>query len=147
MSIFGKGSVAMAKINYDEMIELATEAAAMSYSPYSKCRVGACLLGESGEYYLGCNVENASYSATCCAERTAIFKAVFSGEKKFRAIAVVGGIDGKIKDYFPPCGVCRQVMSEFCDDSFEIILFDGKEKKIVSMADIFPYPFGSDKLG
>ncbi|MBQ8164353.1 MAG: cytidine deaminase [Clostridia bacterium] len=136
----------MAEINYDEMIKLAAKAMGESYSPYSKCRVGACLLGESGQYYLGCNVENASYSATCCAERTAIFKAVSSGEKKFRAIAVVGGFDGNIKEYFPPCGVCRQVMSEFCKDGFEVILFNGKERKVLSMEDVLPYPFGSEKL-
>jgi homotetrameric cytidine deaminase len=79
------------------------DAIKLAYSPYSKCRVGACLLGESGMYYNGCNVENASYSATCCAERTAIFKAVSEGEKRFRAIAIVGGIDGKIKEYSLPC--------------------------------------------
>ena len=136
----------MPKINYDEMIKNAIETMDMAYSPYSKCRVGACLLGESGTYYTGCNVENSSYSATCCAERTAIFTAVSGGEKRFRAIAIVGGIDGKIKDYFPPCGVCRQVMSEFCDDDFEVILFNGEKITVRKFFEMLPYPFGSEKL-
>lgn len=136
----------MPKINYDEMIKNAVDVMNLAYSPYSKCRVGACLLGESGKYYTGCNVENASYSATCCAERTAIFKAVSEGEKKFSAIAVVGEVDGEIKDYFPPCGVCRQVMSEFCDDDFEIILFNGEKRIVRKFSEMFPYPFGSENL-
>ena len=136
----------MKKINYDLMIRKAREAMISAYSPYSKCRVGACLLGESGKYYMGCNVENASYSATCCAERTAIFKAVSEGERKFRAIAIVGGIEFDIKDYFPPCGACRQVMSEFCDEDFEVILFDGENKNVLKFCDVLPYPFGSEKL-
>lgn len=136
----------MANINYDEMIKLATDAMNQAYSPYSKCCVGACLLGESGKYYLGCNVENASYSATCCAERTAIFKAVSEGEKNFQAIAVVGGIGGNITDYFPPCGVCRQVLTEFCDDGFEVIFFNGNDKKILMLAELLPYSFGNEYL-
>ena len=138
--------VFMSKINYDEMIKKAVDAMDKSYSPYSKCRVGACLMGENDEYYTGCNIENASYSATCCAERTAIFKAVSEGEKRFRAIAIVGGIDGNIKEYFPPCGACRQVMSEFCSEDFEVILFDGENKKVLKFSDVLPYPFGSEKL-
>ena len=136
----------MAKINYEDLIELAVDAMNAAYSPYSRCRVGACLLGDSGRCYTGCNVENASYSATCCAERTAIFKAVSEGEKRFRAIAVVGGVDGAIKDFFPPCGVCRQVMTEFCDDGFEVVLFNGSDKKILTLPELLPYSFGKDKL-
>ena len=89
-----------------------------AYVPYSGFTVGAALLTKSGKVYLGCNIENAAYGPSNCAERTAIFKAVSEGEREFAAIAVVGGKDGNAADIFPPCGVCRQVMQEFCEPRF-----------------------------
>lgn len=106
-----------------ELIRTAIGMMNHSYAPYSHFHVGAALLTKGGKIYTGCNIENSGYSATNCAERTAFFKAVSEGEKDFTAIAIVGGPDGVIKDYCPPCGVCRQVMAEFCDlEKFYIIL-------------------------
>ena len=98
--------------DYTELVKLAIEAREMSYSPYSKFKVGAALLTKGGKVYKGCNIENASYTPTNCAERTAFFKAVSEGAKSFVRIAVCGGKDGRVTDYFWPCGVCRQVMTE-----------------------------------
>ena len=105
--------------------ELVARAAAMrsrAVAPYSHYQVGAALLGSNGKVYGGCNIENGSYGATNCAERTAFFKAVYDGERAFTAIAVCGGKDGVIADVFPPCGICRQVMREFCEDDFKVYL-------------------------
>ena len=104
-----------------ELMLLAEEARLKSYSPYSGFKVGAALLAKSGKVYLGCNIENASYTPTNCAERTAFFKAVSEGELEFEKIAIVGGRD-EPKDLVAPCGVCRQVMAEFCDENFKIIV-------------------------
>ena len=106
-----------------ELVSLALKAREMSYSPYSNFAVGAALLTKSGKVYLGCNIENAGYTPTNCAERTAFFKAVSEGEREFSKIAIVGGKVGeKIEKYAYPCGVCRQVMREFCDvETFEVI--------------------------
>lgn len=124
---------------------LAQEALAMrkmAYAPYSGFRVGAALLGKSGRIYTGCNVENAAFTPTCCAERTALFKAVSEGERSFDAIAVAG--DG---GYCPPCGVCRQALREFCDDHFTVILAaEQKEPMSVTLGDLFPKSFGPDFL-
>ena len=98
----------------EQLASLAKDAMERAYSPYSNYKVGAALLCKDGSVYTGCNVENASFSATNCAERTAFFKAVSEGERDFSKIAVVGGKDLHFKDYFAPCGVCRQVMKEFC---------------------------------
>ena len=98
-----------------DLIRLAEAARERAYAPYSGFLVGAALLGKSGKVYLGCNVENAGYSATNCAERTAFFKAISDGEREFQAIAIVGGKRGEKPGYCPPCGICRQVMAEFCD--------------------------------
>ena len=106
----------------DQLIELAKDAMARAYAPYSGFKVGAALLCADGTVFQGCNIENASFSPTICAERTAIFKAVSEGQRAFTAIAVCGGKDGVITGYFPPCGVCRQVMREFCGDDFTIYL-------------------------
>ncbi len=106
----------------EELITLAKEAMQRAYVPYSGYKVGAALLCADGSVYQGCNIENASYSPTNCAERTAFFKAVYDGHRAFTAIAVCGGKDGNITGIFPPCGVCRQVMREFCDDDFIIYL-------------------------
>ena len=110
-----------------ELVNKAKEAAEHSYSPYSGFTVGAALLTKNGKVYLGCNIESASYSPTNCAERTAFFKAVSEGEREFSKIAVVGGKGLDFADYCPPCGVCRQVMREFCDDDFVIITGTGEE--------------------
>ena len=111
------------------LIEKAIEQLQFSYAPYSNFKVGAALLAKNGTIYGGCNIENASYSPTNCAERTAFFKAVSEGIKEFEAICVVGGKDGILTGYASPCGVCRQVMMEFCDpETFQIILATSKEQ-------------------
>lgn len=130
-----------------ELIKKALDAREKSYSPYSKFKVGACLEAEDGSLYCGCNVENASYSVTNCAERTAFFHAISQGVTKFQKIAIVGGQD-KADECCPPCGVCRQVMMEFCDpDTFEIIL--GKEDlsyQSYTLRELLPLGFGPDNL-
>ncbi|MBK7865701.1 MAG: cytidine deaminase [Ignavibacteriales bacterium] len=121
----------------------AREAQNGSYSPYSKFRVGAALLTEEGEVILGANVENASYGLTCCAERNAFFKAVNEGKRKFKAIAVVGDMDG----FCTPCGACRQVMDEFCGKDCEIVLINSKDElKILKMNDLLPFSFNGEHL-
>lgn len=125
-----------------ELISKALEARNNSYSPYSKFMVGAALLGVDGEIFTGCNIENGAYSPSCCAERTAFFKAVSQGNKKFKAIAIVGGYKDSPLDFCPPCGVCRQVMKEFCDDDFEIILAkDETTFKVYTLAHLLPQAF------
>ncbi len=105
----------------------AIEQLELSYSPYSKCRVGAALLSKSGKIYTGCNIENASFGATNCAERTAFFKAISEGEKEFAAIAIAALKDGEPTEFLP-CGICRQVMAEFCDGDFKIITVKNDNK-------------------
>lgn len=105
-----------------KLASLAIEAMSRAYAPYSGYKVGAALLCADGTVYQGCNIENGSYGATNCAERTAFFKAVYDGHREFAAIAVCGGKDGVISDVFPPCGICRQVMREFCADDFRVYL-------------------------
>lgn len=125
-----------------QLINLAKSAAENAYAPYSGFRVGAALLCKNGNVYSGCNIENASYSPTNRAERTAFFKAVSQGERDFTAIAVVGGKDGNFTDYCTPCGVCRQVIAEFCSEDFTIILGknDG-EYKTFTLGQLLPYSF------
>ena len=106
----------------ERLIELAKAAMDYAYAPYSGYKVGAALLCGDGSVYTGCNIENAAYSPTNCAERTAFFKAVSEGKREFTAIAVCGGKDGVINGIFPPCGVCRQVMAEFCKPDFLIYM-------------------------
>ena len=126
----------------DLLIQTAVKMLDFSYVPYSHFHVGAALLTKSGKIYTGCNIENAAYGPSNCAERTAIFKPVTEGEKEFEAIAVVGGSEGKIEDFCPPCGVCRQVMAEFCDKDFKIILSNGKkEVKTFTLSDLLPESF------
>ena len=108
----------------ETLIEYAKEAMGRAYAPYSGYKVGAALLCADGGVYQGCNIENASYSPTICAERTAFAKAVSEGQRDFVAIAVCGGKDGVIEGTFPPCGVCRQVMGEFCKDDFVVYMAD-----------------------
>ncbi len=133
-------------MKYKMLIEKAIKQLEFSYSPYSEFSVGAALLCRDGSVYTGCNVENASYPAGNCAERTAVFNAVSSGKRDFEAIAIVGGKNGQITDYCSPCGICRQVLREFCKDGFKIILFDGKEEKIFTLSDLLPYGFTVKEL-
>lgn len=128
-------------MNSKQLIEKAVEAMENSYAPYSNFKVGAALLTKSGRVFTGCNIENSAYSPTICAERTAFFKAISEGERKFTAIAVVGGKGGKTSSFCPPCGVCRQVMAEFCEKDFMIILFDGKLTKAYSLEKLLPVTF------
>ncbi len=113
----------MKKITYEELVEQAIIAREKAYCPYSNWAVGAALLTKDGKVFLGCNIENSGFTATVCAERCAFFKAVSEGEYEFEAIAIVGGTKGQPLDqYCSPCGVCRQVMAEFCDpDHFMVI--------------------------
>ena len=111
--------------SYNTLLAKAREARRRAYAPYSGFTVGAALLCEDGSVYLGCNVENASFSPTCCAERAAVFSAVSDGKRRFLALAVTGGKAGEPDAPTPPCGVCRQVMSEFCPPDFPVILSDG----------------------
>ena len=124
-----------------ELVELALEARKNAYAPYSHFSVGAALLCADGSVYQGCNIENAAYSPTNCAERTAFFKAVYDGHRDFTAIAVCGGKGGVITGAFPPCGVCRQVMREFCGDDFRIYLVNDKGFETVTLAQLLPYGF------
>ena len=125
-----------------ELIEKAKKASENAYVPYSGFKVGAALLAKSGKVYLGCNIESASYSPTNCAERTAFFKAVSEGEREFSKIAVVGGENGDFTDFCTPCGVCRQVMSEFCSENFTVILGkNGDEYKSLTLGELLPYSF------
>ena len=107
--------------------------------------MGAALLCADGTVYQGCNIENAAYGPTNCAERTAFFKAVYDGHRDFRAIAVCGGKDGVISGAFPPCGVCRQVMREFCEDDFMLYLVDEKGYTAATLAEILPFSFSAKK--
>ena len=132
-------------MNKEQLVALAKEAMKKAYSPYSGYKVGAALLCAHGTVYTGCNIENASYSATNCAERTAIFKAVSEGHRDFTAIAICGGKDGVISGAFPPCGVCRQVMREFCEDDFILYLVDKEGYTDVTLADILPHSFSPKK--
>ena len=129
-----------------ELLELAIEARKKSYSPYSGFRVGAALVGKSGKIYTGCNVENAAYTPTNCAERTAVFKAVSEGEREFSAIAIVGGKGEEIADFCAPCGVCRQVLAEFCDQDFRIVLGTPDKISVYTLAEILPFSFGKSDL-
>ena len=118
-----------------------------AYAPYSGFCVGAALLCADGSVYTGCNVENAGYSATNCAERTAFFKAISEGKKAFTAIAVCGGKNGQLTDApLSPCGVCRQVMREFCDDTFQMYLVGDNAVKTITLGELFPMSFGPDAL-
>ena len=138
----------MSKISDQDLIRLAMEAREHSYSPYSHFMVGAALLAKNGKVYQGCNIENAGYTPSNCAERTAFFKAVSEGVMDFRAICVVGGKEGPLTDYVAPCGVCRQVMMEFCNpETFEVILAISPEKyEIFKLKDLFPMGFGPENL-
>ena len=131
-----------------ELVRQAFLAQQQAYAPYSEFLVGAALLTEDGKIYQGCNIENAAYSPGNCAERTAFFKAVSEGVKEFDAICIVGGKDGVLTEYAPPCGVCRQVMMEFCDpETFQIILAtDLEDYDIYTLKELLPLGFGPGNL-
>ncbi|MBO4839372.1 MAG: cytidine deaminase [Lachnospiraceae bacterium] len=130
-------------MNYQELYDLSLQARENSYCPYSHFATGAALVGESGRIYLGCNVENSAFGPTNCAERTAVFKAVSEGERRFTAIAVCGAPEGKVPDKLcAPCGVCRQVLSEFVDDDFPVIMYDEElGVKAYPFREILPFRF------
>lgn len=126
----------------EQLADFAKGAMKNAYAPYSGCTVGAALLCDDGTVYLGSNVENASYGATNCAERTAFFKAVSEGKRNFSAIAVCGGKDGVVTDGFPPCGVCRQVMREFCSDKFLVYVISQNGIHTYTLQELLPHGFG-----
>ena len=136
------------KAEIEQLIETALKQRAFSYAPYSNFRVVAALLAETGVVYTGCNIENAAYTPSNCAERTAFFKAVSEGIRSFRAICIVGGKEDELSEYAAPCGVCRQVMMEFCDpESFEIILAKNKkEYEVFRLKELAPMGFGPANL-
>lgn len=124
-----------------DLIALAERAAENSYSPYSRFAVGAALLCSDGKVYTGCNVENVSFSATNCAERTAVFSAVADGNRSFVKIAVVAKKNGETVDFTPPCGVCRQVLREFCSDDFSVVMTDGSDVREMTLGQLLPLSF------
>lgn len=133
-------------MNCKSLMAKAQEARKFSYSPYSHFQVGAALLCKNGKVYTGCNIENAAYSSTICAERTAIFKAVSEGEREFEAIAISGGRENEKGSFCAPCGVCRQVMAEFCDKDFKIVLGDSDKVEAYTLAELLPLSFTKANL-
>ncbi len=132
---------------YSSLIEMAQRARERAYCPYSGIAVGAALLTKDGKIYTGANIEAASYSPTVCAERVAFFSAVHAGEREFKAIAVVGAKKGEAPSYeFPPCGVCRQIMTEFCKGDFKVVLFDGENISVYTLDEILPLRFGKELI-
>jgi len=134
-------------MTYEALMDMAKEAMTRAYTPYSRFQVGAALLCADGTVYCGCNVENAAYTPTNCAERTAFFKAVYDGHRDFTAIAVCGGPNGQIRGICPPCGVCRQVMREFCKEDF-VICTVGTDGVVhtQTLAQLLPDSFGPENL-
>lgn len=133
----------------EKLIQAVLGARKSAYAPYSHYQVGAALLTEDGEIVTGCNVENASYGAACCAERTAVFKAVSEGKKRFRAIAIAGGMEGQEpEDYAYPCGICRQVLSEFAgtNDLTVIVVKNHEDNKEYLLSELLPWSFGGDSI-
>jgi cytidine deaminase len=131
-----------------ELIQTAINTLKYSYTPYSNFKVASALKLKNGKVYTGCNIENASFTPTICAERTAFFKAISEGEHEFEEIVIVGGKKGVISDYCPPCGVCRQVMMEFCNpETFKIILAKSlTEYKVFTLKELLPMGFGPENL-
>ena len=138
----------MKREEIQRLIRIAEEQMSHAYAPYSHFQVGAALLTAGGKVYAGCNIENAAYTPSNCAERTAFFKAVSEGERKFSAICIVGGMNGIVVEYTAPCGVCRQVMMEFCEPAtFTIILAKSEhEYCIYKLEELFPMGFGPKNL-
>ena len=134
-------------MNNAELMKKAVEARELAYAPYSRFRVGAALLCADGSVYTGCNIENAAYSPSNCAERTAFFKAVSEGRREFVKIAIAGGKDA-LNEFCAPCGVCRQVMAEFCDaESFEVVLGNETEQRSYLLKELLPLGFGAEDIG
>ncbi len=132
----------LAALPLEELIDKAYAMLGFAYTPYSHWKVGAALLSTDGRIWGGCNVENAAYGPSNCAERTAIFKAVSEGATDFTAVVVVGGQEGKVDGYCPPCGVCRQVLAEFCKPDFLVILPKSRtEYKLKTLAELLPESF------
>ena len=131
-------------MDYKALIKEAIAAKEMAYTPYSHFRVGAALLTKAGKVYRGCNIENVAFTPTNCAERTAFFKAISEGEREFEAIVVNGDAD----DYLYPCGVCRQVMVEFCDlNEFKVIIANTEEDyKVFTLGELMPGAFNAEEL-
>ncbi len=129
-----------------DLIALAAEMTRHSYAPYSHFHVGAALLCRDGRVWTGCNIENAAFGPTVCAERVAFFSAIRDGARDFERIAVVGGEEGRITSFTYPCGVCRQVMREFCGDDFAVIVSDGKEIREIALGDLLPHSFSPADL-
>lgn len=131
-----------------EDIKLCLENLRMSYSPYSNHQVSSVLVTKSGKRYTGVNIENASFSPTICAERTSFAKAVSEGERDFERIIIMGGLNGKVEDYCSPCGVCRQVMMEFCDpETFDVVMaIDEDDYKVFKLKELLPLGFGPFNL-
>ncbi|MBM4172055.1 MAG: cytidine deaminase [Ignavibacteria bacterium] len=129
--------------NINELVKKAIEAKSKALPKYSNFYVGAALLSEKDKVYLGGNIENSSYGLTICAERTAVFQAILEGERKFKAIAVVGDID----EFLPPCGACRQVLADLCGKDLDVIMANKKgETKILKLSELLPYSFGEEFL-
>ena len=129
-----------------ELIRLAMQAAKKAYAPYSGFCVGAALLAKDGQVFTGCNIENAAFSPTCCAERVAVFKAVSQGVREFAALAVFGRpLEGEARNFTAPCGVCRQVLQEFCSPEFPVIMAKNEtEYRTVPLGELLPHGFGGD---
>ncbi len=133
--------------NKKQLVDRALEAREKAYSPYSNYCVGAAILCSDGEIFEGSNIENATYGATNCAERTAMFSAIYAGKRDFRAIAVVGAKRGEdISSFCTPCGICRQVLAEFCPADLEVVMFDGKDIKVKTLAELLPEAFDNSVL-
>jgi cytidine deaminase len=133
-------------MNGEDIIKAAVQARDSAYAPYSGFKVGAALLTKDGKLYTGCNIENAAYGPTNCAERTAFFKAVSEGEREFKSIAIAGWADGK-PGFAYPCGVCRQVMMEFCQpETFLVTVTDGSNNLAMTLRELLPYGFGPSNL-
>ncbi len=128
-------------MEHTALLALAEQAREKAYAPYSHFKVGAALLSASGKVYTGCNIENMSYSATVCAERTALYKAVSEGERVFVAIAISGGPEGKKGGFCAPCGICRQVMGEFGKPDFLVILGSSNNCKVYTLDELLPHSF------
>ena len=145
-TLYGNSFFKELRMTKERLCAHAKEAMKNSYSPYSNCKVGAALLAKSGKVYLGCNIENASFSPTICAERSAFAAAVSAGEREFLALAVCGGKNGVIDGAFYPCGVCRQVIREFCSDDFPIYVLNGSEIISLTLKDLLPHSFSNEVM-
>lgn len=134
-------------MNKKELFKVAKVAMQNSYAPYSNFNVGAALLCDDDSVFIGCNVENASYSVTCCAERSALFSAISAGKYNFKSIMIVGGLNGKIENYTFPCGTCRQALSEFCNDDFIVMIGKSEsEIKEYTLGELLPCSFNKSNL-